>query len=323
MYYCFFKDDIQSHTGNIFSIQYEYAKRIDKHRVILLSNTHGSDNYYEAERTKDEPVLLRCSYDLLLQGFTILGSTGANLLEDKGNFDTIESWYRYGLAKRQIIELTMNDLLSDRAAQNMASLLHGMSKIFIKSKKKGFSAIINANRIMSPDYELKTFLEEQCDKYGHELLLSQYYPLRLDSLGTRETRHIIIDNKVLNSSRCVHSIQHSVPKSHKEEAGKIAREIRALANFPRSYVLDVGEFINAGGQPVLDIVEINPLSCSICYINNSVFQTPTPEIDCIYQRTHMGFEFCYDALIHPDNYSQSRVSNKSYSYFSNEHYKLM
>ena len=37
-------------------------------------------------------------------------------------------------------------------------------------------------------------------------------------LGTREIRHIILNNQVVNSSRALHSLKHTVPKSHKNIA---------------------------------------------------------------------------------------------------------
>ena len=90
-------------------------------------------------------------------------------------------------------------------------------------------------------------------------------------LGTREIRHIILNNQVVNSSRALHSLKHTVPKSHKNIAIHMVDHIRRLGVFPANYALDLGEFIDSNGNSYIDIVELNPISCSICYVNNSIY----------------------------------------------------
>ena len=82
-------------------------------------------------------------------------------------------------------------------------------------------------------------------------------------LGTREIRHIILNNQVVNSSRALHSLKHTVPKSHKNIAIHMVDHIRRLGVFPANYALDLGEFIDSNGNSYIDIVELNPISCSI------------------------------------------------------------
>ena len=57
-------------------------------------------------------------------------------------------------------------------------------------------------------------------------------------LGTREIRHIILNNQVVNSSRALHSLKHTVPKSHKNIAIHMVDHIRRLGVFPANYALD-------------------------------------------------------------------------------------
>ena len=64
-------------------------------------------------------------------------------------------------------------------------------------------------------------------------------------LGTREIRHIILNNQVVNSSRALHSLKHTVPKSHKNIAIHMVDHIRRLGVFPANYALDLGEFIDS------------------------------------------------------------------------------
>lgn len=67
-------------------------------------------------------------------------------------------------------------------------------------------------------------------------------------LGTREIRHIILNNQVVNSSRALHSLKHTVPKSHKNIAIHMVDHIRRLGVFPANYALDLGEFIDSNGN---------------------------------------------------------------------------
>ena len=83
--------------------------------------------------------------------------------------------------------------------------------------------------------------------------------------------------------------------------------IRRLGVFPANYALDLGEFIDSNGNSYIDIVELNPISCSMCYVNNSIYA------DVV----------CYDAIANPKNYDMLRISNKSYTYTSDNQYALL
>ena len=65
-------------------------------------------------------------------------------------------------------------------------------------------------------------------------------------LGTREIRHIILNNQVVNSSRALHSLKHTVPKSHKNIAIHMVDHIKKIGRFSQlNYALDLGEFIDS------------------------------------------------------------------------------
>ena len=132
-------------------------------------------------------------------------------------------------------------------------------------------------------------------------------------LGTREIRHIILNNQVVNSSRALHSLKHTVPKSHKNIAIHMVDHIRRLGVFPANYALDLGEFIDSNGNSYIDIVELNPISCSMCYVNNSIYADVVPEIGECQRQLMMGAEFCYDAIANPKNYDMLRICCKSVS----------
>ncbi len=142
-------------------------------------------------------------------------------------------------------------------------------------------------------------------------------------VGTREIRHIILNNQVVNSSRALHSLKHTVPKSHKNIAIHMVDHIRRLGVFPANYALDLDEFIDSNGNSYIDIVELNPILCSMCYVNNSIYADVVPEIGECQRQLMMGAEFCYDAIANPKNYDMLRISNKSYTYTSDNQYALL
>lgn len=145
----------------------------------------------------------------------------------------------------------------------------------------------------------------------------------ITQLGTREIRHIILNNQVVNSFRALHSLKHTVPKSHKNTAIHMVDHIRRLGVFPANYALDLGEFIDSNGNSYIDIVELNPISCSMCYVNNSIYADVVPEIGECQRQLMMGAEFCYDAIANPKDYDMLRISNKSYTYTSDNQYALL
>lgn len=317
MYYCFLNEDIDGLENNPLSIQKEYAQRLG---VLSIASLTQQDILGPIIDLANKKVLLRCTYDSLLDGLRLLSERGADLVETESDFEKIECWYKLGLTCRQLREIKFSDLLSDSLETDVAELLQGTDKVFLKSKRKGFSAVVRASRIIQQDPEVISFLESQCGKYGQHMLLARYYPLKADSFGTRETRHVILNNQIANSSRLIHSIKHTVPKSHKVKAQAVVNQILEAGTFPSNYILDLGEFIDEAGNSYLDVVELNPLSCSMCYVNNSIFEVSVPEVDEIRSQLLMGYEYCYDAIKNSKNYALTRVSNKDYSYISEERY---
>ena len=89
-------------------------------------------------------------------------------------------------------------------------------------------------------------------------------------------------------------------------------KLSAIKGFPASYVLDLGDFIDADGCTYTDIVELNPLSSSLCYVNSSPFTVEVPEIAQVRQTWGMGFQFCLDYLSAPDRYVFTKPANRSY-----------
>lgn len=315
MLYCFLTEEINNSAYNLFTIQKEYAQRIDAICIGNIERQKITDTVGKSIDFNGKKVLLRCTYDSLSLGFKLLEKYGVDTVETATDVGKIENWLNLGLVKRQILEIELSELLT-----SFPTAFNRVDKVFLKSKHKGFSAIISTSRIVQHDFEVIGFLESQCEKYGNKMLLSKYIPIKLDSLGLRESRHFIFDNKVANSSRLLHSIKHTVPKSHTVKAQEFAQRIKEHESFPSNYVLDIGEFVDDNENAYLDIVEINPVSCSTCYVNNSIFSVTVPEIKEYRKQLLMGWEFCYDAMRHPQNYFTTRLSNKNYNFeFDSRH----
>ena len=315
MYCCFLREDTDGLINDPLIIQKEYAKRIGSLYVGSLERQKIFDDSGAPVTIANEVVLLRCTYDNLIAGLRLLEKQGANLIETEADIKAIESWHELGLTKRQLWEVDLLDLVTESS-----KILGITDKIFVKSKSKGFSAVINTSRIAQLDSEIIAFLEAQSRKYGNRMVFSKYIPIKTDSFGTRETRHVILDNQVANSSRFLHSIKHTAPKSHMTKAQEIVHRIKDLGVFPSNYVLDLGEFVDDNDNPYVDIVELNPLSCSMCFVNNSIFSVDVPEIREYRKLLMMGYEFCFDALRNPQRYTITRATNRSYAYTSDSRY---
>lgn len=184
------------------------------------------------------------------------------------------------------------------------------------------SAIINPSKLVQQESQVIDFLKIQARKSQQNMLFSRFIPMRADSLGIRETRHVVLNNKIISSSRLLYSLKHTVPKSHRIRAQEIIKQIENLGTFPSNYILDLGEFIGED-EPYLDVIEFNPISCSMCFVNNSIFEIAVPEISKIKGQLQLGLEFCYDAISHPQNYELTRVSNRNYTYLSEERYSFL
>lgn len=89
--------------------------------------------------------------------------------------------------------------------------------------------------------------------------------------------------------------------------------------FPSSYVLDMGLF-EKNGETFADVVEMNPITTSLCYVNNSIFEEEVQEIAGLKTKWNIGVEYCYDALEHPERYVETRHVGEQYSYLHEGHY---
>ena len=320
MHYCFLNEDIKDLQEDPLILQKIYAQKIEK---LLIGNLSKQQILNEANLPANlagQKVLLRCSYDNMIAGLRLLQKYGVETIETETDIIKIENWYKLNLTQRKFAEISLSDIENGLFKTEVLEFFFKECNIFLKSVHKGFSAVINPMRILQHDQKLIRFLKRQCKKYGENLLLTNYCKIRTDSIGTRESRHIITNDNVINSSRFLLNLKHTVPRSHIIKAREIAKIISMIKSFPQNYVLDLGEFVDNDNVMYLDIVEINPLTCSLCYVNNSIFDYVLPEIREIQIQSRMGAEYCYDAIKKPQKYYIRRISNINYSCIASDRY---
>ena len=318
MIYGFIKEDFEHlDERNPLWIQAQYAKYIDQYCEVDLKNGKIKDEYGQNRSVYHQVVLLRASCDNAGRGMKVLAKEGAILVECEKDVKQIESWYELGITQRKIREITYQDILDEKIEINRSD-----SYMFIKSKIKGFSCCVRSERLWEKEKDFMVFLESQCKQWGECLLLCRAIKLKSDSLGKRETRHVVINNKVINSSRHTIALVHTVSERYKIYAQKIADLICKKGNFPNSYVLDIGEFVEKD-KNYLDVVEINPLTTAMCYINNSIFMENTEMDKKDTGKFGMGVEYIMDYKQSPKKYVLQRTSNGNYEYASDSYYEFL
>lgn len=182
--------------------------------------------------------------------------------------------------------------------------------------------MLSAARLRALDNAVVKFIKTHCPSEKEELLVSPWCKIKEDSLGPVEARFFVIDGIILNLSRFLHSLKHAVPKTLRRAAEEIAEKIRRQSEFPSSYVLDTAMFSDGNGYAP-DIEEINPLGPSMCYVNNSIFDTMAGECLAMREAGGWGYEYCLDAVSHPEAYRTERAYGETYRYASDSRFTLL
>ncbi len=323
MYYCFVIEDILNlDEADPLSIQINYAKRLGQCCFCDLSNKKILDAQNNEISVAGQQIFLRATCDNTQSAISLVLSKGGMLLEDTKSIEKIEQWPSYINTVRKIIFVPIDDTGNIHSNRELMDIVSNNEKLFIKSVKKGFNAVVSSKRILDGDKSVLDFITSKCKESEEILMVSPFCEIKKDSLGKKEARFFVLKNSVLNSSRMIHSLKHSVPKSLIRRANEIVDEIGKNANFPQNYVLDVAEFVGES-ENFIDVVEINPLTNSMCYINNSIYQTEIEEIKEVVQIFGAGKEYCYDFIENRERYALERYSGESYEYFSDESYEFL
>ena len=243
------------------------------------------------------------------------------MLEDEQDVQKVLYWEKLGLAKRKVFSVKSGDLLSGYYSEDVREFLRDNAVVFLKSREKGFSARVAAKRLCVRDPELEAVVKKHCASES-DLLLSELMQIKHDSMGKKESRHFIRNNQILNSSRPIRSLSHSVPLTLRREAEKIVSYIAQCVDFPGNYVLDLA-LVEKDGVVTTDIVEFNPIGTSMCYVNNSIFTEEWDGVRSDQKKVTYGFEYQLDMLDDPQRYKVHRNSGEKFGYLSVEEYEFL
>ena len=315
MLYCFIREELEHLRDNDpMLIQFRYAKRLGSACLYNQKKEEITDAAGMFIDVSKQEILLRTSYPYMYEGIRGIQQAGGSPVENESDIRQIENWVDLQISKRRIVSFCYDELYQEEIPEKIEKILRESNWVFVKTRKKGFTAKISTNRLLQKDKEIKLFFEMHCPKED-VLFMSEWLDMKRDSLGKKESRHVIWNGKVMNSSRAVHSIRHTVPQSERYAAEKMAEEISKIKGFPKNYILDIGEVLK-DEKLVPDVVELNPITPAMCYVNNSIFTERLPEVMHIYRELGMGAEYCLDAMEHRERYAKIKKVGETYTYIS-------
>lgn len=323
MYYCFVEEDLTGLSdADPLMIQVKYAKHLGLFCCCHLTNGTVTDQKTQTINLECKQVFLRATCSTTVGAMELLNRLGADLVETMEDIHAIEHWDSLSLSKRQIFSVQSDSLFAAAYPSQIEEFLVATPQVFIKSREKNFCVQLPSRKLLEGNAEVLAFFREHNLSCNNEFMLSELLEVKSDSLGPKEARFFVLNGMIANASRTIHSIQHNVPRRFLEKGIHLAKSVSAAQSaFPRNYVIDIGEFTKEG-EAFLDIVEMNPVTSSLCYVNNSIFTMEDTEIIDIQKRIGMGAEYCYDSIEKPDRYSKSRCSGITYTYYNTNYYSF-
>lgn len=322
MNYCFIKQELDViPKEDPLSKQAEYAKELDKFFLLDLEQECLYDKKCRTIMPQNSVFMLRCTCDNLQRSLFLSQKLKIKLVESFSDIKKIESWNKLIITNRKIFSICFRDIIEKNYTDEFISFLNDISIVFVKSQEKGVTIKCTTNAFLRSK-QLFDCLQKFSENDKSIFLVTEYLDVKSDSIGKKETRHIVFGGNVLNSSRCIHSLMHNSLSSHNKAANSFVKMIELL-DFPKNYVLDIGEFIQ-NGKRIIDIVEINPLSTSMCYINNSVFFESKDKNICeIHNKTNMGWEYCFDYIKHEIDYRRDFYVGERFEYIHDNYFEFI
>ena len=235
---------------------------------------------------------------------------GAYIIETSQHRKIIQNWIDFYQQKRFIASISSQEILERCIEPVIREHLVNERTLFIKSKIKGFHQIVKAALLLYPNFQMEKIINNLSEYGINEFIISDMINIESDRWGKIEIRFFVIDGSIHNASRYLHSLPHFINDEFYKQADKIVKELSKYKEFPRNFVLDLA-LIKPKGNHYIDIVEINPISTAMCYINNSIFVNDEPA-----NNIRIGNEFYYDMTFHPENYDHITKSKKGYSYLA-------
>lgn len=317
--YCFVNEDLRmEHMYKQFRLQEKYAHRLGKICYCDLRKKKITDDMGNQIDIDGKQIFLRASYTLMYEAMDLLLENGAILLEDAEAVERIERWTDLKLHQRPIRMISSETIINNDYDKCDRRYIESAKRVFLKSVTKGFSLQCTSGMLLESDSNIINLIRKYANGQKIDIMISKEHYIEKDSLGNKEARFFILNNKVINSSRYICKLKHSVPKSLRKTADEFVEKI-AMQNYSANYVLDLGYFRD-GDDTFIDIVEVNPITPSYCYVNNSIFEECVPEIETLQEATRYGYEYAFDYLDNPDKYELQRDYNRSYELLKENRY---
>ncbi len=309
--YGFVNEDLNKEINDEqFRLQESYAHRLGQICYCNLKEKKITDSMGNQIDVRGKQIFLRASYHLMHEAINLLSENGAILFEDTETIERIEQWTNLNLHQRSIRIVSSEAIINNEYNSCDRRYIESAKRVFLKSVNKGFSLQCASDMLLEPDSSIVKIVKKYSKEQNCDIQLSKEYNIEKDSLGNKEARFFVVNNQVINSSRYICKLKHSVPKSLRKAAEMFAENI-AMQNCFTNYVLDLGCF-REGVNTFIDIVEMNPITSAYCYVNNSIFEECVPEIEMLQEIVHYGYEYTFDCLYNPGKYKLQRDDRQSY-----------
>lgn len=306
LYYCFTTNLVTSRSDDDSALQYAYAKALGRALWLDLCSKTVLCNGVKFDIT-GKIILLRTTSDKAEIAIETIKALGGQLVEDNQAIKELKHWFMFLPPTRCIESFDSLSKMLDILKSKEIPWLQRDKSVFIKTVKKGYSSIISSNEILD-----KNFFDNITPKIklNDEIVISQVEDIRTDSFGKMEWRCIVRYGQVQNISRYFHSLVHKIPQDIFHTASNMVAMLKAHGFSLSDYIMDL--MLTADNR--IEIVELNPLSSSMCYINNSIFTEAIDDILNVHLLYGFGYEYCFDYLSNPTRYHMSPQDNVKYTY---------
>lgn len=294
-------------------LQAKYANKIGKLLLYDSVNECFINNCGIKQDISGMTVFLRTDYLHYGEMEKAIVAQGACAIETMEHRKKIQLWMQSYHPNRYISPVTYEQILYNTLSSDLTMIMNQSNKIFIKSQVKGFSAIVQAKELTTSLSSISKKLSSMSRVGIVDYVISEYIDIVVDEFGKLEVRFFILNGKIKNASRYFHSLSHNIPRKFWITAQKIVDFLSGVKDFPQNYVLDLAEIIY-NNKRYIDVVEFNPISTAMCYVQNSIFDEFDEAIFALHNVSGFGAEYCLDMVEHPDNYDLVPKPNKTYTY---------
>ena len=249
MYYCY------SIKDNILEDEITYAKSINK--CILFDEEKNS--FFDSNGNEIDITGLK----IFPRSGVLQSKKLIEAIEKHG--DKVESWPNYIETNRNTVIMLGSDITLNN--QDYIFDKFGTDRLFLKTKIKNFSGIIDIMELLIPESNYSITIDAHKNE---EFILSECVNVLEDEYGRIEYRTFVVEGEILNISRSNDYLLGTIPNQIIDFIQNIVDKLKTT-DFPSSYVID--SFIyKKNDEIIMDVLECNPIISSGTYLYNSVFE---------------------------------------------------